>query len=198
MSIVVPTIRGYKPFYISTANPQWVTDHYEYVAYRSDDSGGLKMVAQSQPFPLEYKLKEPYKNEWPDKDGDEEFSPGNSESYHLEAFELTIKFYVKAVDEREAGDEDEPSPAHEVTTAVRVFFNSLSQRKIAIYDSWQGIGFSDVRFVSGNVEERRISEVSFGNGSAWAIVAVTFKVNNPRAILTSCVYDEDHEYYILS
>ena len=196
MSIVVPTIRGYKPFYISTASPQWVTDHNEYVAYPSEEN--YYMVAQSQPFPLEYKVKEPYKNEWPDKDGDEEFNPGNSESYHLEAFEITVKFYVKAVDERGTGDEDDPSPATEMTTAIRNFFNTISQRKIAIYDSWQGIGFSDVRFVSGNVEKRRISEVSFGNGSAWAIVAVTFKVNDPRAILTSCVYDEEDDVYILS
>lgn len=197
MSIVIPSIRGYKPFFISTADPQWVTDHYEYAAYPSDD--GFKMVAQSQPFPLEYKVKEPYKNEWPDKDGDEEFDPRTSnETYHLEAFELTVKFFVKAVDERQAGDEEQPSPAHEMTAAIRLFLNALSQHKIAIYDSWQGLGFSDVRFVSGSVEKRRINEVRLGEGYAWAIVSVTFKVNDPRAILTSCVYDEDYEYYILS
>lgn len=160
MSTVVPTIRGYKPFYISIASETGAGG----IALATDEEWG--MVAQSQPYPFEYKVKEPYKNEWPDRNGDEEYL----ENLYLEPFETEVKFYCKCIG---------VTAVAELATAVKTFLNDISAHGIAIYDSWQEMGYKGARIESSSVERRKI-----GDGFAWMIISVKFKINNPKNTAT--------------
>lgn len=152
----VPSIRDYKPFYIQTANDAnaWDTTTY-----------GL--VAQAQPFPDDYEVKEPYKNDWFDENGDDEYVS----SMRRKAFEYTIKFYIKAY----------PTTGQSAQSAITVlnglvasFRGKIIPGEFKIWDSWQQKGFAKVRFVKDAVENREITDEY-----AWMIISFTFKVNDP-------------------
>ena len=158
----VPSIRNYKPFYIQTASDATAWDTTTY---------GL--VAQAQPFPAKIEVKEPYKNEWFDEHGDDEYVA----AMKLKAFEYTVKFYIKAF----------PS-TNPAKTAVGVlnglrdqFFAKIIPGELKIWDSWQEKGYQKVRFVRSDVEERKVTDTE-----AWMIFSVTFKVNDP---VTAMTYD---------
>ena len=163
----IPPIHGYKPFYIqATADATaWDTTTY-----------GL--VAQSQPFPDNYEVKEPYKNDWYDENGDEEYVT----AMRRKAFEVTVKFFVKTY----------PTTGQNAKTAIEVLNGQIAEFRgkiipgeFKIWDSWQEKGFQGVRFVKDSVESREINE-----DYAWMILAVTFKVNDPS---TAVSYDSTNQ-----
>ena len=152
----VPNITGYKPFYIQNATDSTAWDTTTY---------GL--VAQTQPFPDNYEVKDPYKNDWHDENGDDEYVA----AMRRKAFEFTVRFYVKTY----------PVTGQNAKTAIQVlneqvatFRGKIIPGEFKIWDSWQGKGFQKVRFVKDTVETREITD-----DYAWVILAVTFKVNDP-------------------
>ena len=154
--VYVPPIHGYKPFYIQAESDS--------TAWDTTTCG---LVAQTQPFPDNYEVKDPYKNDWLDEDGDEEYVA----DMHRKAFEFTVKFYVKTY----------PVTGQNAKTAIQVlngqvadFRGKIIPGEFKIWDSWQEKGFQCVRFVKDSVENREITE-----DYAWMILAVTFKVNDP-------------------
>lgn len=149
----IPSIHDYKPFYIQTENDATAWDTTTY-----------GMVAQTQPFPDNCEVKEPYKNDWHDEHGDDEYVV----DLYRKAFELTVKFYIKAYAYQGA---TALSQLQELKTAFR---NKLIPGEFKIYDSWQEKGFRGVRFVKDEVEQRDITDEV-----AWMIFSVTFKVNDP-------------------
>lgn len=154
----VPIISNYKPFYFQT--------EYDDTAWDTRDYG---MVAQTQPFPDNYEVKDPYKNDWLDENGDDEYT----DAMYRKAFELTVKFYIKTV----ATSNDTPvAQLNELRTNFRA---KITTGEFKIWDSWQERGFSGVRFVKDEVEQRDVND-----NYAWMIFSVTLKVNDPSTAVT--------------
>lgn len=156
----IPSIHDYKPFYIQAASDQSAWDTTTY---------GL--IAQTQPFPDNYEVKEPYKNDWFDEDGDDEYVAAMSRK----AFEFTVKFYIKAF----PATGSSPMSAIAVLNDLRDDFRAkLIPGEFKVWDSWQEKGFQKVRFVKDDVNEREITD-----DYAWMIFSVTFKVNDPATVV---------------
>lgn len=143
----VPTIRNYKPFYIQTESDASAWDTRDY-----------GMIVQEQPFPDNYEVKEPYKNDWLDEDGDDEYTA----IMPRKAFEHTIKLFIQA------------DTISQLNTLRESFRNKIKSGSFKIWDSWQERGFASVRFVSDSVESRRITD-----DFARMIFSLTLKVNDP-------------------
>lgn len=160
MPTYVPAIHDYKPFYIqATADANaWDTTTY-----------GL--VAQTQPFPDNCEVKAPYKNDWFDENGDEEYVA----AMRRKAFEFTVKFYIKAFPTTGSS----PMSAISVLNGLRDNFRAkLIPGEFKIWDSWQEKGFQKVRFVKDEVNDREVTDEY-----AWMIFSVTFKVNDPSTAM---------------
>ena len=155
----VPLIRNYKPFYIQTDGDATAWDTTTY---------GL--VAQTQPFPCNSEVKEPYKNTWFDEHGDEEYIGG---TMYLKAFEYTVKFFVKTY--TTAGS----SAIKKLNTQIDGFMDKLLSGEFKIWDSWQERGFRGVRYVKQSVDQRNVTDEF-----AWMLFSVTLKVNDPATVMT--------------
>lgn len=152
----VPSIRNYKPFYFQAANDASAWDSTTY---------GL--VAQVQPFPDNYEVKEPYRNDWFDENGDDEYVA----VLKRKAFEFTVRFYIKAFP---VTGQNPKSAIAVINGLVASFRGKIIPGEFKVWDSWQEKGFQKVRFVKDAIETREITE-----DYAWMIIAFTFKVNDP-------------------
>lgn len=153
----VPSIRGYKPFYVQAFSDEHAKDTREW---------GL--VAKSQPYPLSVKVREPYKNTWLDEDGDEEYAEAG---IRFESFELEVKFYI------------ETRPSAELTAAdlidlqLQDFLSYMRKCcKHGFYDDSVDIGYKDVRLGTMSVEQDHTKDTP---DRAWMIISIKFKVLNP-------------------
>lgn len=159
--VYIPDIVNYQPFYIQTDADETAID---------TTSWGL--VAKANPFPALPIPKEPYKNEWLDEDGDDEY---NSHMTY-ESFEFDVLFYVKAFDSS-AGSGEEI-----IRKQVDEFFAKIREGEFSIFDSYTGLGRRKVRYAG-------FSEDGFKRGRNWAraIFSITFKVNDPvtRMVMSS-------------
>lgn len=157
--VYIPDIVNYQPFYIQTDADEVAID-----------TTSWGMVAKSNPFPAIPTPKEPYRNEWLDEDGDEEY---NSQM-HYEAFTFDVQFYVKT-----KGDKAEKT----LMSQIDSFFNKIKQGEFMIYDAHTGLGRKKVRFAGFDSSEykRRYKATS---DWARAIFTVTFKVNDPITRIT--------------
>lgn len=153
MMIHIPDIVDYKPFFIQTESDTLARDTTEW---------GL--VAKVNPYPLLPNPKDPYKNDWHDEDGDDEWC----EQMHYESIEFSVSFYIKAFD----------SPAGSAEEIIREkiddFFSLIRNGQFKVFDSYNGIGRQKVRYAG-------FSEDSFVRRKNWAraIFQVSFKVNDP-------------------
>lgn len=154
----IPPMKGYKPFYIqATAD------------FNATDTTAWGMVAQSNPFPALPDAKEPYKNNWLDSNGDDEYTS----VMHYKPIEFSVKFYVKTF-------------ATENDSAVKIlhdqldsFFQKIKEGNFYTYDSYTGIGLRMVRYVGYKEEQFRAR----GN-YAMLIFEVQFKCNDPITRMT--------------
>lgn len=151
--IHIPSIYNYKPFYIQTEGDS--------VAINTTEWG---LVAKTNPYPLLPNPKEPYKNEWYDEHGDEEWV---KEMYY-ESIEFTVTFYAKAYDSAEKSAEAQ------LRSQIDGFFNKIKDGEFRIYDSYNGVGRQKVRYAG-------YSEDEFVRREDWAraIFHISFKVNDP-------------------
>lgn len=149
----IPDIVDYKPFYIQADADEVAID-----------TTFWGLVAKANPFPALPSPKEPYKNEWLDENGDDEY---NAQMFY-EAFEFDVQFYVKAYDSP-AGSGEEI-----IRKQVDEFFAKIKEGEFSIFDAYTGLGRRKVRY-SG------FSEDGFKRGRDWAraIFSITFKVNDP-------------------
>lgn len=171
----IPEILNYKPFYIQTDADSEAIDTTEW---------GL--VAKANPYPLLPTPKQPYKNEWLDEDGDDEYNA----QMHYEAIEFDVSFYIKTFDEQLIAPMSIPNDVqiqpnlHKFTaegkmrTQIEAFFAKIKNGEFMIYDSYTGIGRRGVRY-AGYKEDSYKRRDSFPNGWARAVFTVTFKVNDP-------------------
>ena len=149
----IPEIVDYKPFFIQTESDS---------AARNTTEWGL--IAKTNPFPLLPNPKDPYKNDWHDANGDEEWV----EKIYYQPIEFEVSFYIKAY---ETNDE---SAEVIMRRQIDGFFSLIKAGEFKIYDSYNGIGRRKVRYAG-------YSEEDFSKRSNWAraIFRIKFKVNDP-------------------
>jgi hypothetical protein len=159
--IQIPEIVNYKPFYIQTDMDSMARDTIEW---------GL--VAKVNPYPLLPNPKEPYKNEWSDENGEEEWC----DRMYYKSIEFSVSFYIKAVDSP-AGSAEEI-----IRDSIDDFFSRIKEGVFSVYDSYNGIGRQNVRYAG-------YSEESFVRRKNWAraIFQIKFKANDPITRMT--MYD---------
>ena len=157
--VYIPEIINYKPFYIQTDGDA-----------AAIDTTTWGMVAKTNPFPALPTPKEPYKNEWLDEDGDDEY---NAQMYY-ESFEFDVTFYVKTIGE---------NAESQLLAQLGNFFDKVKYGEFKIYDSQTGLGRKGVRYAGFNSEEYKRR---FAKSKDWArvIFTVTFKVNDPITRIT--------------
>lgn len=150
----IPSISNYKPFYIQTEGD----------GSALDTATAWGLVAKTNPFPLLPNPKEPFKNEWHDEDGDDEYVA----SMHYESIEFEVSFYIKAY--AVSGK----SAEQVLREQVDAFFAKIRSGSFKIYDSYTGVGRQSVRYAG-------YKEDSFKRGGDWArsIFTITFKANDP-------------------
>lgn len=152
--IHIPQISNYKPFFIQTKEDD--------KAYPTTFWG---LVAKTNPYPLLPTPKEPYKNEWNDENGDDEYV----ETMYYNSIEFTVSFYIKAYDDIGARSAEEI-----IRQNVSDFFAKIKEGEFKIYDSYNGLGRQKVRYAGYSEEE-------FKRKDNWAraIFEISFKVNDP-------------------
>jgi hypothetical protein len=155
--VFIPEISDYKPFYIQTS-----------VDTGAIDTTVWGLVAKVNPFPALPNPKEPYKNEWHDQNGDDEYT----EQMFYEPIEFSVAFYVKTY------ATDAKSAEAVMLSQIDSFFAKIRQGEFMIYDSYTGIGRKKVRYAGYDEEEFKRRHKS-GAGWARAIFTIKFKVNDP-------------------
>lgn len=166
MKPYVPDIVGYKPFYIQTSEDSSAID----------TAAAWGLIAKSNPAPMLPSPKEPYKNDFKDENGDDEYN----DSMFYEAFSFTVQFYVKAFADSVTGETAEAV----LNNQVRSFFEKIASKEFAVYDSYTGIGYRSVRYAGCNRDS-----IEYKARGDWAqmFLEIEFKVNDPvtRMRLTS-------------
>ena len=112
--VYIPDIVDYKPFFIQKEGDE--------VARNTTDWG---LVAKSNPYPLLPTPKEPYKNEWHDENGDDEWC----KEMRYEAVEMSVSFYIKAY------DTETESSEQVIHNLIEDFFSYIGSGTFKIYDS---------------------------------------------------------------
>lgn len=157
--VYIPDIVNYQPFYIQTDADNSAIDTTEW---------GL--VAKTNPFPALPTPKEPYKNEWFDEDGDDEYN----EMMFYESFEFDVQFYVKTIGENAEA---------RLLSQIDSFFDKIKRGEFKIYDSHTGVGRRKVRYAGFNSDEYK-RRYKASSDWARAIFTITFKVNDPLTRVT--------------
>ncbi len=154
-----PFINNYKPFYIQTDADATAVDTMQ--------RWGL--VAKTNPYPAFPTPKEPYKNEWKDEDGDDEYTA----QIYYESFTFEVQFFIKAY------AETDKSAVAVLRGQMSDFFEHIRHGEFKVYDSYTGLGRQKVRYAG-------YEEGEFKARDDWArlIFTVTFKVNDPATFLT--------------
>ena len=162
MAIYLPPLRSYAPFYIQ----------------RSEDSSAIDIrntygiTIMVHEYPSKRKVKQPYKNDWKDRDGDDEWN--NVLNY--EAFTLDMKCVIFT-----KGSSSDLARS-ELKTAVWLFQEVIREGEFKIYDDWTKYGFQKVRLE----EFPQIGDGDFDekDGHCRLIFTVTLKVNDPMTRMT--------------
>lgn len=158
----VPPISDYKPFYVEYGDGGVVNILDSYQA-----------VVKTHDYPMALKAKEPYKNQWKDEHGDEEYI--GPTGLYFEAFTFTLEcvMFAQAASEGAA--------ITDLNGAVRSFRTFLSQGLFKVYDTWTGFGFKDVRLVEFPMPGA--GDYDSWEGMTRIIFRVVLKVNDPATHL---------------
>lgn len=154
MAIYIPPISNYAPFYIQR--------DIDASAVNIQSVYGVTIL--SPEYPAKRKVKQPYKNDWKDQSGDDEYN----DYLFYEAFTLNLKCVIFTL------ESTSDSARAELAKQMRNFLNAIAQGEFKIYDDWVKFGFQKVRFDSN-------SDCDF---DAWNTRArlrfnLTLKVNDP-------------------
>lgn len=172
MAIYVPKIRNYAPFYIQKDGDALATDIQEVF--------GITILAQK--VPLQRKVKAPYKNEFKDRNGDDEYTT----ALRYEAFTYTLKGCILT----EESTSDAARSA--IYAQVVAFQNFLANGSFKFYSAWTKFGFQKVRID----EFPEPDDNAFRNfdGHCRLIFSFTVKVNDPATRIACEVNDNPGRY----
>lgn len=167
--LYVPPIRDYKPFYIQSGTASVATDILS--AY--------KVVIKTHGYPSYRKPKEPYKNDWFDEHGDDEYLA--QMFYEAFTFNAECALFASGANARAA-----------LAAGVLAFQNALAG-EFSVYDDWTKFGFRGVRlsqFQMPSDGDFSVFTVRAGNTTTEytrVIFSVEFKVNDPvtRMVLSN-------------
>lgn len=157
MSIFIPPLKSYAPFYI-----QRNTD-----ASAIDIQTTYGVTIKSPEYPMKRKVKQPYKNDWKDQHGDDEYC----DYLFYEAIKLTFECVILT------NEEDSDTSRSEIKKQIRNFQNAIAQGEFKIYDDWTKFGFQKVRID----EFPQPGDDAFDNldGHCRLIFKMILKVNDP-------------------
>lgn len=176
--LYVPPISDYKPFYIQFAsgNAQDILTQYS-------------VVVKAHDYPISYKVKEPYKNQWKDQNGDDEYIPSTGLKVEAFTFKLECAMFAKPTP---AGQGIAAQTANEALSAgVLAFKDALVSGAFKTYDAYTAFGFKEVRLQEFQMPAQDAYVVwDSRNGSsmdhtARVIFTVILKVNDPTNMVLS-------------
>lgn len=162
MAIYIPDIRGYAPFYIQRASDASAIDVLSTYGIIVKDSG----------YPMQRKAKTPYRNNWNDRDGDDEWNTVIS----YEAFTYTFECAVFT------RNQDSTASRQELKNAVRTFQNAIKNGEFKFWSAWSRFGFQKVRVEE--FQDPGSSGFSEMDGHCRLIFNFTVKVNDPTTDMT--------------
>lgn len=162
MAIYIPPLKSYAPFYIQRGTDASVVDIQ--VTY------GVTIMVHE--YPSKRRVKEVYKNDWKDRDGDDEWN----DSLNYEAFTLKMKCVIFTKSSNSSASRQE------LKNAVRSFQNAIRSGEFKIYDGWTKFGFRKVRLDEfPEIGERDFDEK---DGHCRLMFDVILKVNDPTTEMT--------------
>lgn len=162
----IPDIIDYKPFYIQTDADN-----------KAIDTRQWGLIAKSNPFPALPNPKEPYKNDWHNENGDDEYV----HNLCYESIEFEVYFYIKTFSSTSQSSESV------LRQQIDAFFSTIAYGEFMIYDSYTGIGRRRVRY-AGYSEDAFKRSLQASNDWTRAIFSIRFKVNDP---ITRIVLGDD-------
>lgn len=154
--LYVPPISDYKSFYIQFATGNAI-----------DIKNTYSVVVKTHDYPSEMKVKEPYKNQWKDEHGDDEYI--GAAGLYAEAFTFRMECVMFANGNTARAD---------LEAGVTAFEQALrSGGLFKTYDAWTEYGFKDVRLS----EFPKVGEKDFykWTDGVRVIFSVVLKVNDP-------------------
>lgn len=170
--LYTPPISDYKPFYIQFAT-----------GYAQDIRSAFSVIVKTHDYPSTLKVKEPYKTQWKDEDGDEEYIAPDGLKYEAFTFKMECAMFSRGASLDAA--------IADLKSGVRAFQNALSRGFMKTYDGWTGFGFREVRLQEFPAPSEDAYE-TWGKG-ARVIFSVTLKVNDPR---TSMKYNPANNFIV--
>lgn len=156
--LYLPPISDYKPFYIQFSGGSAV-----------DIRNTYKVIVKSPDYPSARKAKEPYKNQWFDQNGDEEYIP--STGLFTEAFTMKLECVMFA------RNSSLDAAIADLKAGVVAFQNALFGGAFSTLDAWTGFGFKEARVQEFPMPNSDAYQ-AWGNG-VRVIFTVILKVNTP-------------------
>lgn len=160
--LYVPPIRGeYHPFYIQLNG----------AASAVDVKAIYSVIVKTHDYPSFRKPKEPYKNDWKDEHGDDEYT----EQMFFEAFTFKAECVMFAKGSTET------SAISDLKEGITDFMDFLSGGEFSTYDGWTGFGFRHVRLSEFKMPGE--GDYDTMDGMSRVIFTVDFKVNDPMTMM---------------
>lgn len=149
----VPSISDYKPFYIQKESD----------ANAVDIQATYGITIREHEYPLYRTPKEPYKNDWKDEHGDDEWT----ERMYVQAFTFTVECVI-------IGEDNTDVCRNAIRSQLQAFQDYVANGEFAIYDAWTTYGFAKVR-----ISNYSNPEFVAWRGHSRLMFSMEFKVNDP-------------------
>lgn len=158
MSIYIPVIKNYAPFYFQGVE--------ELSAVDIQQQFGVTIKAHE--YPAKRKVKQPYRVEKVGADGDDEWLG----KIWYEAFTLRLSCVVMS------NSADSAASREELKNAMLEFIEYARSSAFLIYDAWTRFGFKDVRI--SEIPEVPSNGFREKDGRCRLIFDIVLKVNDPK------------------
>jgi len=164
--LYTPPISDYKPFYIQIGSAVSATDILT----------TYNVLVREHDFPSELAVKEPYKNDWKDEHGDDEYLP--AVGLYAAAFTYQLDCIMFARNNSEA------AAIADIEAGLATFKYALRAGGLfKVYDAYTGHGFKEVRLSKFPKPARGDYDVE-SKDNVRLMFTVEFKVNDPVTRMT--------------
>ncbi len=158
MAVYIPNISDYAPFYIQRAG--------DAAAVNVQTAFGVTVLRHE--YPMDRQVKQPYKNDWKDRSGADEW---NNVLYY-EPIEITTECIILS------RGTDSATERASLAAAVRTFQNAIANGEFKIFDDWTKFGYQKCR-----VESFSKGEFDSWNARSRVIFTMKLKVNDPMTVM---------------
>lgn len=157
MSIFIPRIKNYAPFYIQSEEGGTAVDIQQ----------AFGITVKSHDYPLKRKVKQPYTVDRMDADGSDEAM----DALWLEAFTMRQTCVILSQSANSGAAREE------IMNAVTQFLAALRSGALMIYDDWTKFGFQHVRLQE--IPDIKEGDFTEKDGRCRLIFDIVLKVNDP-------------------